>query len=232
MLKYGSIATAFFLLTISCPADDTNTAPANPATPQPKFLAPTNDVGISSDGMAKDQDSYQVRVGELHAPGGEAYLLPIRVPNLTAGQHFASVHLRTQLTGINNEGNALGDADLYGLGLRDTAKALPGDYYQGTHDTKATLIMAKFLTTASKIRTDPNTGPFAETSPEADAVLTKYFNDLCAAGGTAGKFIFLRISYDLDPIPNGNNAYNILTTGADGDNEPPIITYTLTSPSP
>jgi hypothetical protein len=225
MVRYLPISAALFLFSVSVFADGTNAPSA--LAPQVKYLAPANDVGISSDGMAKDQDSYQVRVGELHAPGGEAYLLPFRVPTLLPGQHFVNVHFRTQLSGVNNETNSLGNADLYGLGLRDTPKSLPGDYYQGAHDPRAVLIQTKFLTPASEVRKNAKDGPFAETSPEGDVALTKYFNGLCGQGNMTGKFIFLRISYDLDPIPSGNNSYNVLTTGADGENESPIISYSL-----
>ena len=51
------------------------------------MLAPSNDVGIGSDGTVKDQDSYQVRIGELYAPSGEAYVLPFMLPKLSDGQH-------------------------------------------------------------------------------------------------------------------------------------------------
>jgi len=243
MGKSLPIAAFALLLALPCPADDTNTPPftttaatnsAPAASPQApaalsgKVLAPANDVGIGSDGTIKDQDSYQVRIGELYAPGGEAYILPLRIPTLPDGQHIASIHLRAQLIGISNEANGLANADLYALGVRDTNKVLPTDYYQGAqHDPKATLIQANFLTPTSKVRTDSNTGPFVETSADADAALAKYLNDACSKPGNAGKFVMLRISYDLDPIPPGNNAYMILTSGAGGDNEPPVFTYTL-----
>ena len=243
MGKGLSIAALIFVLALPAPADDTNTAsstatgaansapavsPKTSTGSSGKILAPSNDVGIGSDGAVKDQDSYQARIGELYAPGGEAYIMPLRLPTLPEGQQIASIHLRTQLVGITNEANGLANADLYILGIRDTNKVLPTDYYQGTHpDSKATLIQANFLTPASKVRTDPNTGPFIETSADADAALTRYLNDACAKPGNAGKFVFLRVSYDVDPIPPGNNGYMLLTSGATGDNEPPIFTYTL-----
>jgi len=252
MVKSLPILAFLFLFVIPSLADDTNAAPAasttNPAPPASsnaapvpsgttegssgKILAPANDVGIGSDGTIKDQDSYQARIGELYAPGGEAYILPFRIPLVPAGQCIVSSHLRAQLVGISNEANGLANADLYGLGIRDTDKVLPADYYQGIkHDPKATLIQSNFLTPASKVRTDANTGPFVETSAEGDAALAKYLNDASATPGNAGKYIFLRVSYAIDPIPAGNNAYMLLTGGADGDNEPPIITYTL-GPAP
>ena len=239
MAKRLPIFAFIFLFVIHCPADDTNSAPSTVTNSAPissgisdattgKVWAPTNDVGIGSDGAIKDQDSYQVRIGELYAPGGEAYILPLKLPTLPDGQHFDTVHFRAQLIGINNEANGLANADLYGIGVRDTDKVLPGDYYQGSRpDSKATLLQANFLTPTSKVRTDPNTGPFVETSAAGDAALTKYLNDALATPGNAGKFVFLRVSYDIDTIPTGNNAYMLLTGGANGDNEPPIFTYTL-----
>ncbi|HEY0257964.1 MAG TPA: hypothetical protein VGC39_11015 [Candidatus Methylacidiphilales bacterium] len=229
-------AVALFLTVIVVArADDagspTNAAPAKPPAADASALttAPNNDVGIGSDGAIKDQDSYQARIGELYAPDGEAYIMPVRLPALAKGQQFATVHLRFQLVGLNNEANGLANADLYGLGVRDSNKALPTDYYQGAKpDSKATLLQGSFLTPASKVRTDANTGPFVETSAAGDAALAKYFNDACAKPENAGKYVFLRISYDADPIPAGNNAYMLLTTGATGDNEPPVVTYTLT----
>jgi hypothetical protein len=224
MIKFLSVLASLLLCLVPLSADDTNAAPAATA----KVLAPSNDVGLTSDGVATDMDSYQVRIGELHSPGGEAYILPFRLPVLAAGQRFANVHLRMQLAGLSKEANGvLANADLYGLVVRDNAKPLPTDYYQGSKpDSKATLLQANFLTPASTVRTNADTGPFVETSSDGDVALTKFFNDSMQPG-IPGKYLFLRISYDADTIPSGNNAYNVLTTGADGDNESPIITYTV-----
>jgi hypothetical protein len=229
-----------FLLILVLPAwaDDaaTNAAPATtnaptvattPADASGKTLAISNDTGFGNDGAAKDTDSYQVRIGELYAPGGECYIVPIRLPAIPDGQQIVKAHIRAQLLAINNEGNGLANADLYSLGVRDTNKAVAGDYFQGTKDGKATLLQAKFLTPASPVRADADKGPFVETSADGDAALAKAVTDACAKPENAGKFLFLRVSYALDPIPTGNNAYMLLTTGAGGDNEPPLITYTL-----
>jgi len=241
MIKSLPIAGLVLLSIVRGFADGTNAAPAAPSAPAPvapppptgPVLAPSNDAGIGSDGTTLDQDSYQARIGEFHAPGGEAYIMPIRLPTIPDGQKITSVHLRAQLVSIANEGNAtdgsgIGYADLYSLGVRDTNKILPTDYYQGPNaDSKATMIESHFLTPASKVRTDNNAGPFVETSPAADAALAKVLNDACSKPGSTGKFLILRVSYDVDPIPTGNNAYLLLTTGATGDNEPPVLTYTL-----
>src|SRR5258708_32178003 len=106
MIKSLPIAACLFLLVnITSRADDTNAAPVAPATTTPpaaagssdKVLAPTNDVGIGSDGTIKDQDSYQVRIGELYAPAREAYIIPLRVPSLPPWQSITSIHFRAQL---------------------------------------------------------------------------------------------------------------------------------------
>jgi hypothetical protein len=215
------------LLFLATAQADTPPTPSDSA-PAEKLLAPTNDVGLASDGTLKDEDSYQVRIGELRAPGGEAYILPFRLPALSPGQRIATFHLRAQLARIDHDGGGLANADLYALGMRDSEKPLPGDYYQGPKpDPRATLIQANYLTPSSPVRTNSNTGPFINTSADADAALVKYLNALCAQPGSAGKLVLLRISYDADPIPPGNNAYNLITSGADGDNEVPIFTYTF-----
>jgi hypothetical protein len=235
MIKYLAIHASLLFLLVPLCADSTNAPPVSSTSPAPaatapgKVLAPSNDVGLTSDGKIVDMDSYEVRIGEMNAPGGECYILPFHLPLLQPGQQFAHVHLRMQLHDKSNEGNTLGNADLYGIGVRDTNKALPADYYQGAHNASATLIQGKFLTPDSIVRTDAEKGPFIETSADADTALTQYFNDAAAQPDSAGKFVFLRISYDLDTIPTGNSAYLILTSGADGDNEPPILTYTITS---
>jgi hypothetical protein len=223
MIK-GFALAAFLLLLGALPsgADDA-TAPNGG-----KYLVPNNDIGVGSDGSMLDMTSYNLRIGELHAPGGECYILPLHIPTLPPGKRIASIHFQAQLARIDHDGDALGNADLYAIGVRDTNKALPTDYYQGTKpDPKATLIQANFLTPSSPVRHDSRTGPFVETSAAADAAFTKYLNDLCAVPGNSGKYVILRISYDVDTIPRGNNAYDIVTTGADGDDEIPTFIYTL-----
>jgi len=239
MVKSLPVLVFFLLLVIPSRADATNdavsSAPAGADAGSPaNVIKVPNDWGLGSDGTPQDFASYQNRIGELHAPGGEAYILPVCLPTLPPGQQFKTVHFRVQLVGISKESgaNTLGNADLYAIGVRDTYKVLPTDYFQGPGpDPKATLLQANFLTPDSKVRTDPMTGPFAETSAAGDAALTKYFNDAYANGAHAGKYVFLRVSYDVDPIPPGNNAYQVLTSAAGGDNEPPLITYT-TGPAP
>jgi hypothetical protein len=209
----------------------TNAAPSNAAAPDTSATkrSPIGDMGLASDGTTKDQDSYQVRIGELYAPGGEAYIIPFLIPAVGAGQHVATAHLRFQLYGIFTELGGPANADLYGIGVRDSNKPIANDYYQGAKpDPKATLLQANFLTPSSKVRTDQETGPFVETSTGGDAALVKFLDDAFSKPENAGKYVILRISYDADTIATGNNAYTVLTTGATGDNETPSLTYTLT----
>jgi hypothetical protein len=216
-------------------ADDTpstNTPPASTASPDANQhkASPVGDVGYGSDGQVKDADSYQCRIGELYAPAGECYIIPFLIPTVGAGQHVTAAHLRFQLFGVSGDANSgLANADLYAVAVRDTNKPVKDDYYQGSkQDFKATaLIQGNFLTPTSKPRTDGETGPFLETSADGDKALTKFLDDAFSKPGNAGKYVILRISYNADPIPDGNNAYAVLTTGATGDNEPPVLTYTV-----
>lgn len=59
-----------------------------------------------------------------------------------------------------------------------------------------------------------------------NATLTAYLNAVDAGGINAGEYLFLRISYDVNPIPGGNNFYSVLTDNAGGTNEKPLLTLT------
>ena len=235
MLRRKLAVAIFLALALPAFADDTgastNAAPPSTTTPDASAHkgAPIGDVGFGSDGAVKDQDSYQVRIGELYAPAGEAYIIPFLIPTLGAGQHVATAHLRFQLFGIATDSGGLANADLYAIGVRDSNKPIASDYYQGSkQDFKAAaLIQENFLTPSSKVRTDGETGPFIETNADGDKALAKFLDDAFSKPQNAGKYVILRISYDADPIPAGNNAYMVLTTGATGDNETPSLTYTL-----
>ena len=233
----GKAFAVAFILALLSPvfADDaasTNAAPASTASPDANQhkASPVGDVGYGSDFAVKDSDSYQARIGELYAPGGECYIIPFLIPTVGAGQHVTAAHLRFQLFGVSSDANSgLANADLYAVAVRDTNKPIKDDYYQGSkQDFKAAaLLQSNFLTPTSKVRTDGETGPFLETSADGDKALVRFLDDAFSKPGNAGKYVILRISYNADPIPDGNNAYAILTTGATGDNEPPVLTYTL-----
>ena len=218
-------------------ADDatssTNAAPAGSTTSGDAAhkASPIGDVGFGSDGTVKDQDSYQARIGELYAPGGEEYVIPFLIPTVGAGQHVTTAHLHLQLYGIATDAGGPANADLYGIGVRDSNKPVAGDYYQGAKpDPKATLLQASFLTPTSKVRTDAATGPFIETNADADKALAKFLDDAFSKPENAGKYVILRLSYATDTIAPGNNAYMVLTTGATGDSETPVLNYTLSTP--
>jgi len=102
--KHLPFLGVLLLLVASVRADDsatattppsTNSPPAAAASPAPaappslprdaSILMTTKDGGMGSDGAPKDVDSYQVRVGELYAPGGEAFILPIYLPVVGEG---------------------------------------------------------------------------------------------------------------------------------------------------
>jgi hypothetical protein len=180
------------------------------------------------DPTIENTTDFQGRVGEFFAPDAITLMLPFLLPTLPTGETIDTAHLRLQLFDRGNTGT-LGNADLYGLGVRSAATVLTTDYYTGsTPDlTDATLIQSSFLTPASPLRTDPNTGPFINTSTNGDISLVSYLNTAYAGGTNAGKFVFLRVSYAVDqPTPNGNNFYSLLTDDAGGSNEKPLLTFT------
>ncbi|MGB8355494.1 MAG: hypothetical protein WCD79_16470 [Chthoniobacteraceae bacterium] len=209
---------AVFTLLFASPAVHAGSGSLNPDA---------SDSCLKSDGTLIDPASYQSRVGEYFAPGGAAYVIPFLLPTLPAGEGFTTANLRMQLLSITNEGN-LAKADLYGIGVRAAATVLPADYYQGQSDKAltVTLIQAGFLTPQSAPRTDGDTGPFVTTNAEGDKALAQYLNKAYDHGKNAGKYVFLRVSYTADPIPDGNNAYALLTEDATGDNEKPVLKYT------
>jgi hypothetical protein len=195
-----------------------------------------NDTGIANDGSGNlslvDTTNYQVRIGEFFAPGGETYIMPFQLPTLAAGQAILTAQLQTQLFGLVDAGN-LANADLYGIGVTgtptvsSTPTVLTSFYFQGPSDPNNTLIQGSFLTPSSTVRTDANTGPFTDTSAAGDLALATFLNTAYAGGANAGKWVFLRVSYDLATIPPGNSAYSLLTQDAGGANEKPILTYTF-----
>ena len=87
-------------------------------------------------------------------------------------------------------------------------------------------MQANYLTPASPLRTDPNTGPFIDTTVSGDAGLVSFLNTAYDGGANAGEYVFLRVSYDQDPVVAGNNSYTLLTDEAGGANEKPLFSYT------
>ncbi len=170
-----------------------------------------------------DQTDYQSRIGELYAPGGVCYVIPFLIPTLTANEVFTAASLQLQLYSLSG---TPANADLYGLRVNTSSQPLSSDYYQGALDTSHALIQQNFLTPSSVVRTDPTTGPFTTTSTAGGTALVNFLNAVDVNNATAGEFVFLRISYDADPIPNGNNGYNVLTEDAGGANEKPLLTLT------
>ena len=183
------------------------------------------DTNFDSSGTVtvQDQTDYECRIGELYSPGGACYVVPFLLPTLAAGQVFTEASLQFQLYNVTG---APADADLYGLRTNASPQPVTGDYYQGTLDTSNTLIQPDFLTPTSPVRTDPTTGPFVTTSTLGSTALVSFLNSVDVNNSAAGKYVFLRVSYDADPIPNGNNAYNLLTEDAGGAEEKPLLSLT------
>lgn len=179
-------------------------------------------------------------------PIGRAYVIPFKLPTLSANQQFAFASLTLYYADTNGQGGTVGnypdgvtanfDADLYGLGVRSTSTVLGSDYFQGTLDTtNATLIEDNILTPG----TQPADGTPILTSALADTALVSYLNAQYAAEG-AGSWVFLRINADADSGATGNFAYNFytfdqgtVTYNGGSESVIPTISYTtVTVPEP
>ncbi|HEV7300887.1 MAG TPA: PEP-CTERM sorting domain-containing protein [Tepidisphaeraceae bacterium] len=186
----------------------------------------TRNLGTVGAPEANDVGNFAARIGEFFAPGGGAYVMPFLLPTLPVGEVITAANLRTQLYSLVG---TPADADLYGLGVRTDPTVLPGDYYQGTLDTTdAVLVQQSFLTAATPIRVSDTEG-FVNTNEAGDAGLVAYLNSAYAGGANAGQYAFLRVNYTLDPIPGGNNAYELLTANAGRGFEKPLLTLTTSA---
>lgn len=193
------------------------------------------DAQLSSDNktpptFTMNTTDYQARIGELNAPGGSAYVLPFLLPTLPAGQQFTDANIRFILFDKGNAGS-LGNADFYGLGVRNTPTVQNSDYYQGMLDatTGVTRLQDNFLTPGLDQRgTNGSTGSFTTTS------FADYLNAVDPNNAAAGKYVFFRLSYDVaPPTPAGNNFYSVLTADAGNLNsEQPILNLTTGSAVP
>ena len=175
--------------------------------------------------VVDDQGDYVCNIGEYFSPGGSCYIMPFLLPTLPAGYQFSTADLRSQLYYMNTQ-TTPAPADLYGVGVRASSMPLASDYYQGAApDPSATLIQANYLTSSTPLRIDGDNG-FVDTTAGADATLASFLNSAYANGANAGKYVFLRVSYDQDPIGFGNDSYGLLTQDAGGANEKPRLSYT------
>lgn len=168
---------------------------------------------------------FAARIGEFFSPGGSAYVLPFLLPTLPTGQQFTDANIRFILFGKNNDAGSLGNVDFYGLGVRATPAVQNSDYFQGMLDATAGVVRLQdnFLTSGLDPRgVNGSTGSFTTAS------FADYLNTVDPDNSAAGKYVFFRLSYDVDPpTPAGNNFYSVLTANAGGFNdEQPILNLT------
>lgn len=178
-----------------------------------------------NDGSANtiiDAGFYAARVGEQNAPGGTSYVFAFQLPTFTGGDTaFTAASLQLKIFGVDNANNTLGNVDFYGLGVRTNPAPLTTDYFQGTLDAGNTLIQQSFLTPANA-----SVGSFVTPSTQGSIALVNYLNSVDLNGINAGKYVVFRLSYAVSPIPDGNNAYTVLTQDAGGADEKPVLSLT------
>ena len=195
----------------------------NPDASDARVLNPNNGNAVT----IIDQGNYAARIGEQNDPGGTCYVFAFQLPTFTGGDSaFTAATLRLQLFDLVNGNGNLGNVDFYGLGVRTSPAPLTTDYYQGTLDAGNTLIQQAFMTPTSTVRTSADNGPFITTSTQGATSLVNYLNAVDPNGTNAGKWVVFRLSYTVSPIPNGNDAYTVLTQDAGGTNEKPLLSLT------
>ncbi len=164
-------------------------------------------------------------VGEWFTTGITSTVLPFQLPDFgNVNDPFSSANLGVH---VFEKGNAtVTGADLYGVRVSASPDLLASDYYSGaTIDPSATLIQEDFLTPSSTVSLPAEPNNF--TSAAGDIALMNYLNSAYAGGANAGSYVFLRLSYASDEMPNGWDAYKITTSNATGGiGDFPVLTYT------
>lgn len=129
---------------------------------------------------------------------------------------------------VSKEGT-VPSCDLYGLGRRDAAAVLAGDYYgqTPTADTSdATRLQTGILTNATPLGS-------VGTSASGNAALLNYLNAQYASGAGIGKFVFLRLSSTV-PKSGVNRATVTMSEGGVSnlttDTRPRIAYATVSDP--
>ena len=166
-------------------------------------------------------DDWDARVGEWWG-ADSAWIMPFQLPDLGPVENpFSEVTFRANLAWKNDDsGGELDNVDLYALDeLRDTP-----DVYHEDYDAAATMIQDDFFTP------DSWDWYIVRTSPDASVSLRDFLNAAYDGGAGAGKFVFLRFSYD--GTFTVQEAYTMLAANAGQPWEWPAIEYLLVDPRP
>ncbi|MFG0248561.1 MAG: beta-agarase [Phycisphaeraceae bacterium JB051] len=190
-----------------------------------KLIADRADATMRTDGRVQQAGNWTVRAGENTSPSAGCVILPFQLPDISIpGKPFETASLRVQLASFSGRPQAFA-LDLYGLKrIADKPDVLSEDYFAGKRDASAVLIQDDYMTAATPVRS--KTVPYVGTTSDADQVLATFLREQWDDGKNAGKFIFLRLSPDVYPMPKGNHAYHIVASNAAMDREKPTINFT------
>ncbi len=185
------------------------------------------DAQVRDTGVIAQDTNWVIRVGEQNAPGAAVAVLPFQLPVLGANERFSEATLRIQLESFAAGVAPTFNVDLYALArIADDPTPLASDFFAGPLDTDATLLQDDLLTALTPLRTATGTPTeFVFTSDDANARLRDFLNEAYADGANAGRYVFLRLSPDVFPMPSGNRAYNVLAGNSGSNREWPQIIY-------
>lgn len=186
------------------------------------------DAEVSAGGASNQTKVGTILAGTFNATALTA-VFPFPLPVIPSGETILTANL--DVTANRNNAPTF-NADLYGLGFRNAATVLAGDFFTGPLDaTDATLIQNDQFTPAT-----PTAAARAGTSAAGDAALAAYLNAQYQAGAVGGtSFAFLRYSPDFVTNPgtasSGTLGYPV-STQETGTATRAVLTITTGVPEP
>lgn len=189
--------------------------------------------GTSTGTITSATNNGNIRVGSggtSTTPGNFNAVLVFQLPVLLTGESFQSASLQINLAA--KDGTLTGiNGDLYALGARASSTVLsPGDFYLGAFGgdpTSATPLHDDFLVPTTAVGTVSTSGGVGTGA----STLTSYLNNLYATDSSAaGKYLFLRISTDVDPSGTGNRYRVVPANDATVANRPTLDYTTVPEP--
>ncbi|WP_309399607.1 right-handed parallel beta-helix repeat-containing protein [Cerasicoccus maritimus] len=139
------------------------------------------------------------RVGHGYsASQSSAYVMPVQLPTLNAGESIQSAELTINLEAWNNYNNVLNDIDLFGIYVTNASPVVnDSDYFvDGANAGSYPLadLISDGLATPADINTTAGSG---QTITKVSVDIGSFFQDLYDGGASAGDYAFLTISHDV-----------------------------------
>lgn len=220
------IAAAALLMTVA----------AGSARADVALLEVGNTLAIDGGNVVVTSVVWWADIGEFYG-NGRAYVVPVQLPTLPSGASFDAADLAFSHFGpgaVNEVGGYYGaglpnyNVDLYGLSRVATLPdVLPADYFSGPADATSALLQNNYLDPTS-----PGNRAVVHTDASGDTSLAAWLNTMYADGANAGKYVFLRLNPDGVQGALPWSGYQVMTAGAGGADEKPVLSYSVIVPEP